>query len=193
MPSVNMASIMRKANGYLKTPEGRNRVQEAADKKILGGFDFFTSSKSSVNIYHAAYLFIDTLRAEIQSSVGSNYSGGRISQEAANEFMNIECGDPEKVKDGVYKIPVYFADSLHRHSVAPQRYRGADNIIDLLNAGFETKSGKSIRGNWNGKQICTLPYRNGAHFIESAIRVFMRDYAGKYNVTGIEPSGEYRM
>lgn len=193
MPSINMASITAKANSFLKSSQGKKLIQEAVDKKILGELNFFTSAKGLGNIYHAAYVFIDTLRAEIQSSVGADYSGGGISQEAANEFMNIECGEPEKVKDGVYKIPVYFADNLHRDSVAPQTYRGADNIIDLLNAGFETESGKSIRGEWKGERIWTLPYRNGTQFIENAIRVFMRDYAAKFNVVSVEPSGEYRV
>lgn len=193
MPSINMAKIASKADIILHTPKIKKKIMEAADKKILGGFTFFSNSNGTGNIYHIADAFIKVLRAEIDNSIGTNFAGGSISATAAAEFMRLGYDPPKKIRDGVYSISVYFVDNGHRDSVAPKLYDGVDNIIDLLNAGYHTKSGKSIRGDWRGAQILTLPSRHGAHFIDDAIRVFMRDCAREFHVISIEPNGEYRL
>lgn len=110
------------------------------------------------------------------SSEGTNFAAGEISKEAIesiNILKHIEIMDPERYKDGTITIDVVVTeDGLWRPSVAPEKYDGIDNILELLNRGYTAR--KSIKGMWHGRKIKTLRKRAGAWFFDGVIDEYFK-------------------
>ena len=141
----------------------------------------------------AAQKFIEILKEEIRNAVGKDFSGGQISADAAEELENIVFDKPVVIKTGgnrkvnKYSIGILFIGDPHRDSLDQNRYDGIDNIFYLLNDGYNARN--TVRGVWKGhgnNEIESLQNREGAHFVESAIKRFMSECAAQYNVVGID-------
>lgn len=72
--------------------------------------------------------------------------------------------------------------SFHRESLNPDVWSGIDNIILLINYGYEYKPNREkVRGMWHGAYIQALLQRSPTFFLEGAIESFNSMYA-KWNV-----------
>lgn len=182
MAGINMESILAKAKACTNTSEFQQKVQQKADVLIREGGVAQTSSGRMVTISEmqmAAAKFIEVLQNEISGS-GIAISGA----------VSLTHGSPFQVAPNKYQIEVSFSGDLHRDSLAPDIYGGIDNIVALFNNGYA--AGNRVYGIWHGEQIASLPNRTGIHFIESAVRNYMANYASEYGVIDIEVNPIYQ-
>lgn len=201
MPTINMDSILAKAKAHTASSNFQKQLEERTDSMIMTdnmsggalapGGHMVTISGVSV----AAAKFIDVLKSEIESlGAGGGFSNGKLGGTAVSALTELEHGSPYKVGKNKYQIEVWFSNDLHRDSLAPDEYDGVDNIAALLNNGYN--AGNTIYGIWlghhNDQRIASLAQRDGAHFIESAIRNYMANYAREYGVVDIEVSDVYK-
>lgn len=167
MASINMESIQRKAEAFLNSSQGKQKISQAVDSRA-GLVDSVLST--------AASKFIEAL----QNEVGAY--GGKLGPTAISALTQLDYGSPYKVGDNTYKIAVWFTGDMSRESLVPARYDGIDNIVALLNNGYS--AGHTVYGVWKGhgtESIASLPSRDGIHFIEKAIRAY----------TGMQGEGFY--
>ena len=186
MAGINMESILAKAKACTNTSQFQQKVQQKADVLIREGGVAQTSSGRMVTIsgmQMAAAKFIEVLQNEIESS------GIAIA-----DAISLTRSDPYKVGTNKYQIQVSFTGDLHRDSLVAGKYDGADdgvdNIIALFNNGYS--AGNTVYGIWHGEQIASLPTRPGIHFIASAVRNYMANYASEYGVIDIEVNPIYK-
>lgn len=182
MAGINMESILAKAKACTNTSQFQQKVQQKTDALIREGGVAQTSSGRMVTIsgmQMAAAKFIEVLQNEIASS------GIAIA-----DAISLTRSDPYKVGTNKYQIQVSFTGDLHRDSLVPEKYGGVDNIIALFNNGYS--AGNTVYGIWHGEQIASLPTRPGIHFIASAVRNYMANYASEYGVIDIEVNPIYQ-
>lgn len=196
MAGINWDSIMKKANACMNTTQKKREIKSKIDACMLGQIVLGSGSGkgSSRSPAEAADKFIEVLMKEIQTHANGSYASGGISRSAIAGFPEIEHGTPYRVGDK-YCIDVYFNGDLSRPSLAPSYYDGINNIIALLNSGYE--AGHRVYGVWESRawtddeRIASLTSRGGAHFIESAVDNFMGNYSTEYGVEKIEISDTY--
>lgn len=200
MAGINWDSIMKKANACLDTPEKKREIKEIIDAHMLGKVTLIggNSRGKSGRMSHktpkeAAEKFIEVLTNEIKSHGATDigYADGRLGPSAIDSLINIKHGDPY-IDGDKYCIDVNFDGELSRPSLAPKKYDGIDNIVALLNSGYE--AGHTVFGIWekHGEdRIASLTSRGGAHFIENAVDNFMDNYSTEYGVEKIDISDTY--
>ncbi len=189
---INWNSILGKAEVCMKTPKMKKSVQEKIDKYMLGGVSFTAANGKMVKSpVEAASTFINILQNEIRSHQGTRYAYGEIDPSSINSLLQLDYSKPYKVGNQYY-IDIYFTNDLHRKSLNPERYDGVENIVALLNSGYS--AGHRTYGYWKSsdKKIASLVERDGAHFIEQAIRTFTENYATKYGITNIKVADIYK-
>lgn len=185
---------MKKAERYMETSKMKKKIDKLTDDIMLGRIQFFGKNAPKTP-EDAASKFIEVLHKSIESHIGQDYSNGQLSELAYDALYELNYSKPYRVGDSYY-IDIYFDSDLHRESVAPDRYDGIDNIAALLNNGY--RANDAVFGVWekhNGESafIMSLPFRDGAHFVEQAINDFMGNYSSEYNVWKIIPSEEYQI
>lgn len=203
MPSINMASIINKAKAYTSTEKFQKIMEQKTDAYILSNNGAGTPASKGrtitiVGLQRAADKFIEVLKGEIASlGVGEGsggFSNGKLGPTAVSSLSILKHGRPYKTGKNKYQIAVWFADDLQRDSIVPDRYDGVNNIAALLNNGY--KAGNTVYGIWTGhhnnQRISSLSERDGAHFIESAIRNYMTNFAPEYGVVEIEVDDVYK-
>lgn len=189
---INWTSILGKAEVCMKTPKMKKGVQEKIDKYMLGGVSFTAANGKMVKSpAEAASTFINILQDEILSHQGARYAYGDIDPSSINSLLQLDCSKPYRVGNQ-YCIDIYFSNDLHRKSLNPARYNGIENIVALLNSGYS--AGHRTYGYWEsaGEKIASLANRDGAHFIEQAIRNFTENYASEYGITDIKVADIYK-
>ena len=185
MAVVNWSSILSKAEACMKTPEKKNEVKKIVDDYMLSGNKLSNSS----NTIAAADRFVEVLKQCIRDSAGTNYSAGELSQYAIDAVSNIKRGKVSARGNGSYSVVINFDGERHRDSLAPSLYpEGVDDIVAILNNGYPEDGHQMgvVSGVWHGKHTFSLPNRNGAHFIEDAVSVFMTTEAAKFGVIDIQ-------
>lgn len=203
MASIDWNRILGKAEKLIESPPIKKKRDEIVKGILLGKITigFGDGSGSLKTVEEAADKFIQVLHSEISSHVGEPYEVGGISGLAQDVMDEVDYGKPYCVGDKYY-IDIYFTNELSRQSLRPKEYDGIDNIVALLNSGYDAID--YVYGFWidhtgqvssdmegNPKKIFSLKSRGGAHFMEQAIIDFMGNYATEYNVTKIELSDEY--
>lgn len=197
MAGINWDSIMKKANACMNTAQKKREIRTKIDLHMLGKLTLGGGGNgkgSSRTPEEAAEKFIEILMREIKTHENASYASGGISRSAIAGFPEIEHGTPYRVGDK-YCIDVYFSGDLSRPSLAPSYYDGINNIIALLNSGYE--AGHRVYGTWESRawtddeRIASLVSRGGAHFIESAVDNFMGNYSTEYGVEKIDISDTY--
>lgn len=181
MSGINMESILAKAKACTETSQFQKQVEQKTDALITSGGIASTSSGRMVTVSGmsmAAAKFIEVLKSEIDGS-----------DIAISNAISLEHGSPVKVGTNKYQIDVWFSNNLHRESLAPNKYDGVENIVALFNNGYS--AGNTVYGVWHGEQIASLTERTGIHFIESAVRNYMANYASEYGVIDIDIDGAY--
>lgn len=186
---IDWDSIFDKAKRRMGDSDMQKRLEKVVDNVVL---NFVAASGGSPpNPSDAAKRFIEVLQAEIQSHAGMSVSSGGLGSTAVDSLIQLTHGNPVKVGRNSYQIAVSFADNLHRDSLYQSGYPdGVENIAALLNTGYD--AGKRVYGTWHGEKIASLQHRDGARFIESAIRTFMANDAKNYGVIDIEVDDVYK-
>lgn len=194
MTTINWNSIERKAKQYLQTKEGKERVRRHIDGVVLGKGSHGASVKNYKPPEEAANKFIEILQSTISNllSTDEGYREGKLGATAVEALTKLAHSTVTKTRDGTYTIGVNFTEDLSRPSLVPGRYNDIRNIAALLNHGYSADH--TVKGVWRGhgdEPIYSLAQRSGAYFIETAIRIFMQEYAPEYGVTDIKVSGVY--
>lgn len=158
---------------WAKSAAGKAQLKEGQKSILKNGGSGFGDTKSS-EFY--AEVFLKILRAEIALD-GFTY-GDYL------RWTNVKYNDAT----AQYEIHVNFNnDILHRDSLYSERYDGVDNIVALMNKGYSAKN--YVYGTMpDGRRGRSLKYRQGAHFMQSAVEHFNTQY-GPYAIA--ELSDEY--
>lgn len=181
MPSINMNSILEKARACIDAGELQKKVEDKINSLIVNGGVVSTSGGKAITIggaSAAAAKFIEVLQNEIGSDI------------AISSTISLSHGSPVKVDTNRYQIDIWFSDNLHRDSLVPSRYKGVDNIVALFNNGYS--AGNTVYGIWHGEEIASLKERTGMHFIDSAVRNYMANYASEYGVIDVNVNPIYK-
>lgn len=152
---------------WAKTPAGKAKLQEAQKDMLKRGSRGHQGTKDPA---FYAEKFIEILRAEIALD-GFEY-GNYL------EWTDMGYNDAT----GKYEIHVNFKDDeLHRDSLYQDPdggYPGGyDNIAALMNRGYSAKDyvyGEYPEG--SGQRIRSKKYRQGAHFMQTAVAHFNAQY-----------------
>lgn len=202
MTNINMSSILNKAKKCITQTNMQKKIENIVDGVFLGETGSHVHETFPGAFHHhttneAATKFIEVLQNEIESlgvSDDGDFSSGNLGSTAVSALTKLNHGTPIKVGKYKYLVEIYFAEDLHRDSLVPDKYDGIDNIAALLNSGY--KAGNAVYGIWSGhnsdQPITSLTRREGAHFIESAIRNFMANYAAEYGVIEIGINDAYK-
>ena len=191
---MNWASILKQAEAAMNTPQRKAESKNIANKYIISG-GTLGNGKALKPISQAGEKFIEVLKSKIQEHAGSDYSSGELGDTAVSAARNLTASTP--YQDGnVFIIDINFEGNLYRSSLAPDKYGGVDNIVALLNNGYD--AGKYVYGIWKGHEglyteetIRSLPHRAGAHFIQEAVEEFNSTYGAEYGVMKIIISDKY--
>ena len=195
MASIDMKLIMKKAEAYAQSPEGKARMKECIDNYAANGINKTAAGDKIITeseMRRAAEKLIGVLRSTAQSYA--------LPASVMRHFDNLKCSEIHTMPDGSSIIYVYFGDDLHRDSLYSDKYDGVDNIVALLNNGYHAKN--YVYGYWeghaptgesllDGRSIDTSAYirsrkdREGLHFIGQAIQDFNGNYGTDYNVTAV--------
>lgn len=184
---INMDSIMKKVEDWKNSPVGKRRTQAVLDQYAKEGRTKTAAGDSLIKeerINLAAEKFMETLR-NIESGCQLPEAHGKyVFPKSVMELLNdVHIGSPVKCGDG-YQVEIRFAGNRERKSLQPDDYSGVNNIIAVLNNGYDYQ-GKiwTVEGEWHGDHIHALPGRTGMQFIQQAVRAFNESYGAKYNVT----------
>lgn len=182
MSYINTQSILAKAKACMTSDGWQKKIEQKVDSVIAGGGykDTINGRKvTAAGMSMAAAKFIEVLQNEIN---GSNIGiSGAIS---------LEHSSPYKVGKNKYQVEIWFSNNLHRDSLLPSKYSGVDNIVALFNNGYS--AGNTVYGIWHGKEIASLKERTGIHFIDSAVRNYMGNYASEYGIIDIKVDPIYQ-
>jgi hypothetical protein len=168
----------------LNAPEFKKNVKEEA------------ASQSIDDAIRAADAFIAVFKQTVRDMAGARYTQGELGPTALDAILDISY-DPEDivVKDvngrQVAEITFMFNGDLARESLWTEGHPdGVDNIINLLDKGFNGKRGPY--GEWHGKATVGLAAREGAGFIKESVEAFMAKYSKEHNVIDMKISNEYK-
>lgn len=202
MSQINMASILKKAEEYMETPEMQKKVEEKIDSIVLGEISFYFGGHNTnkvlgqtIDIKLAADKFIEVLINEIiamAATDSSSIASGGLGPTAIEALTKLVKGRPYKIGKNRYKIEISFSEDLSRESLSPEDYEGVQNIAALLNKGYNASH--SVYGVWKGhgdNPRFSLKHREGSHFIENAIQNFMGNYAYEFGVISVTPNDIY--
>lgn len=175
MASINMESIMAKAQANMGSNAGQAKVNNMVTKVMLGSITLKSGGKTHTP-EEAAEKFIDVLRNSISSS--------GISSDAASAISELSHSSAVPVGANTYTIEIFFTGDLSRPSLAPGRFGGINNLAALLNNGVDHTM-RPVHGMWHGHETWSRTVIPGAHFVDDAVSSFMGNYASEYNVIDI--------
>lgn len=176
MAVVDWGGIEKDLKQFLDRTDVRREINDAVSDEML-------SSRES-SIIEAARKFVEIFRDTVDKSAGENFAGGQLGPTAVAQLKALEIGRPRKTGDTTYEIRIGFVGDLHRPSMLPSVYDGIDDIVLLLDRGYTAT--EQVYGKWHSDEIRpSLQQRQGAGFIDTAIRRFMSGYARQYGVVDI--------
>ena len=177
MSTINMQSILAKAQACMNTSEKQKEVGEFVDKAVLGQYTLQMSGAGNHTPEDAAEKFIEVLHKKM-SSVG-------LSAGIINAIYNLNYTPATRIGNtNNYYITVYFADDLSRPSLDETKYGSIKDIAELCNDGVDHTM-RGVHGVWHGEETWSRTVIPGTHFMEQAIVDFMGNYASEYNVEKI--------
>ena len=132
MASINIASIMNKVGAYSRSVNGKLRMRECIQRysdegkgKTEAGDKIITEK----DMHMAAAKMIQVLRSTAQSYA--------LPASVMSHFDSLDTSSIIEMPDGSSIIYIYFGGDLHRDSLAPKDYSGIDNVVALINNGYE--------------------------------------------------------
>lgn len=170
MASINMASIMSKVNAYMNSDEGQERATRVVDAYIKNG--------KKVTAGGGKVLTIDEMKRlanKLAQQVGA-MANGRVSDSVDDVISSLEPGEPVKVGDLEYVIELTFTGNKERQSLMPETYDPIENIVALMNNGYDAPNAKYVHGYWHGRYTHGLPTRVGIGFMQAAVNDFNSTY-----------------
>lgn len=184
--AINIDSIMKKLNAYVKSSASQTVTKEyiadciARGIRLKGGMSGSGKPGALVTVVEmeeAAKILITS----VQNQARSFGLDGSIT----TLMDSLTYSAPAKQADGSYEVTIYFAGDKHRESLYPKGYpEGIDNIIALLNNGFQIGADKKQAfGMWHDQMTRGLRSREGLHFIQEAVFEFNAVFGDKYNAT----------
>lgn len=196
MAIINMDAISAKCKAWSETPEGKARMNAVVKEYAANGVSK-TGCGGKVltesDMWGAAARLIRVLQSTAQS-----YD---LPDSIQKHFDSLECSKPYALPDGTVEMYIYFEDDLHRDSLYSEGYDGVDNIVAVLNNGYNARNyvygwwdnhsptgDNSYRsGGFNSKDawVRSKKERTGLHFIQQAVQDFNGNYGYDYNVTAI--------
>lgn len=176
MASINMDSILSKANTFLGSSSGMKKRNVCA-QAILSGNKNFGNLKHTPE--EAASKFIEVLKNSIDTS--------GLSPNAISAISNIDYGDVT-IHGATGTVKIQFVGDMSRPSLVPNVYDGIDDIVALFNNGVDHKM-RGVHGTWHGNETWSRTVIPGTHFIEQAVSTFMGLYATEYGVISIDVNG----
>lgn len=179
MASINMKSILAKAQSHMESKVGQSKVDNVISKVMLGNIRL-QSGGTTHTPEEAASKFIEVLQSSINSA--------GLSEGAIKAISNIEYGSARNIGHSTYIIGVYFVGDMTRPSLDEATYGGINDIVALFNNGVDHTM-HPVHGMWHGKETWSRTVIPGTHFIEQAVTDFMGNYASEYNVTNISVEG----
>ncbi len=199
MGKINWSSVNKKINNVIASKSIQKRISEAK------------SEHTKALSYMAAMKFIEVLQNTIVKHEGDNHASGELSRSAVDRLKKWKYGRVKKIYSENYGIEVTFDGETKVLSLYPKTadnpdgYDGFDyddnepyNIVKLLNFGYSASrlngTPTSVYGVWKEhttKSIPSLNKREGAHFLEEAVMIFLRSYAKEYGVRGIVIDNNY--
>ena len=168
MSNINWGSIMKKANAFLHSKEGKAAIKSRG-KNTYDEAELVTE---------AAEMFIEVLRDSIHSS------GMSANVASAIDALS---HDSAVINDGkaIGKINVYFDGDLSRPSLDVSRYGTLDDLAELFDTGVDHTM-KRVWGTWHGNRVGSSTVIPGTHFMESAVSNFLSGYGSEYNVVSVD-------
>lgn len=179
MASINMDSILAKAQAHMGSSAGQSKVNTVVSKVMLGNIRL-QSGGTAHTPEEAASKFIEVLRSSINSA--------GLSEGAIGAVSNIEHGSAHSIGNNTYIIGVYFVGDMTRPSLDEAKYGGINDIVALFNSGVDHTM-RPVHGLWHGRETWSRTVIPGTHFIEQAVADFMGNYASEYNVINISVEG----
>ncbi len=161
-----MTEVMRQVGAYFQTAEGKALLKK------------HTRDAARDTLQEAAEKMISILRATAASF--------DLPASVQQHFESLHVSAPREGPDGTYSVEIYFTDDLHRDSLEPENYGGVNNVVALLNNGYdEHPAMEHVWGYWHGVHIHGLTQRTGLRFIQQAVHEFNSVYGAKYGVTAV--------
>jgi len=183
MAVINMNSIMGKVRSYIRSAEGKLRMKQKIEQyrrddvhKTAGGGKVVTYAMMREAAWKFIKVLLDTAR------------GYDLPPSVMQYFYTLNYSEPQQMPDGSTTIFVYFDGDgdLHRESLMPEDYSGIDNVVALLNNGYDEHPNMAkVWGEWHGRFIHGLTERAGLQFIQQAVNDFNSNYGTAYNVTAV--------
>lgn len=181
--AINMDSIMRKLNAYVKSSDGQTATKEyiadciAKGIRIKGGVSGSGGVSSLVTVVD-----MEDAAKKLISSIQNQARSFGLDGSITALTDSLTHSPPEKQADGSYEVSIFFTGDKHRESLYPKGYpEGVDNIIALLNNGFRIGADKKQAfGMWHGQMTRGLRTREGLHFIQEAVFEFNNTYGDAY-------------
>lgn len=185
-------SLDEKLKSWAKSPKGKAKIDAArkealkegkrfgSRKGVLGsaGFGAGTGSVAANDLDFYKNEFLWLLRQTI-SKIPTYYTDAYLGDiyNFADEG-NIHCTGHFNNTTGYYEFHFNFdPESIKRESLEPDKYpEGAYDIVALINHGYDASG--YIYGYWDqaGKEVRGLRTREGAFFIQEAVKEFERLY-----------------
>ena len=145
MPTINMASIMKKVSAYSKSNEGKLRMKNCIKNYSDNGINKTEAGDRIIgekDMHLAAAKMIDVLIKTARS-----YD---LPASIMEHFEELSASKIYEMPDGSSTIYIYFGGDLHRESLYSEGYDGVDNIIAVLNNGYNAKG--YVYGWWEGHE-----------------------------------------
>lgn len=182
--AINMGSIMRKLNAYVKSSDGQTATKEyiadciAKGIRIKGGVSGSGGVSSLVTVVD-----MEDAAKKLISSIQNQARSFGLDGSITALMDSLTYSSPEKQADGSYEVSIFFTGDKHRESLYPNGYpEGVDNIVALLNNGFRIGADKKQAfGMWHGQMTRGLRTREGLHFIQEAVFEFNNTYGDAYH------------
>ena len=167
MASINMGSILAKAQAHMGSGAGQAKVNSTVAKVMLGTITLKSGGKTHT-----------------PEEAAEKFS------EAAAAISELSHSPAVPAGANVYTIEIFFTGNLSRPSLVPGKYGGISNLAALLNNGVDHEMNR-VHGIWHGQETWSRTVIPGAHFVDDAVSSFMGSYASEYNVIDISVSGDF--
>lgn len=194
--SINMGSIMSKVTAYSKTEECKERMRDYIDQCIAVGRAETYSGETIITTQVMQRAAIKLIRGIIDTAASYD-----LPPSVMHNINSLSCTAPYMVKDGEYRVDIFFTDDLSRESLYSEMYDGVINVIALFNNGYLAQD--YVYGWWDGHKQTgdnnilranafddfayarSKLYRPALQFMQAAINDFNDKLGNLYNAVAI--------
>ena len=178
--SINMASIMDKANSFIMSSNGKKRLYKCLDDIINGRISFSVKGRGGIMTPdEVGDLFVHCLHETINNTDG-------LSQRAKDAISDWDYESPSKLYDGQYLIVVHPASSMERPSLDPSHFGdGITSLDELLDSGVDHTM-RQVHGQWHGQEYWSRTDIPRTGFLDQAADDFIANYGADCGIEKID-------